>query len=442
MVPKSNDGDDLDLLLSLQDRVPETPPGSPFPGYLSDEDDVLPRSRKQGRSGGDMSVFRDAVKDCFDYDVEASNSAIKSTTKSKKGSSDDTTVVEKFSGLRILNQVVSPTELSNRISDIRFVRLPAIKNLLQGDTFSGCWVTIGVLTEKGDQRTSSTGKPYTIWKMGCLDGKTTSVFLFGDAYKRNCNEKDGTIFALFSCGVRKDNSVLFVMRVVHWDFHEELILIVISILLLFQENGFSLSVYSAGNILKIGTSADYGVCKGKRKDGIACTIVINKRRGIYCSYHKQKTSEKYSAVKRTELFGGNLQTAFMDPLKSEKIYMVDPSISEQRNSANSSAPLKLLSVDALKKALSQAGKVTTNVYSQGIRFLTEVAGKPDPKQQSNNMKKRVSTSTRKEFEREKSCKEPDAKRIKVKGQAAAGEKVNTVGEKMIELEFISSDEEL
>ncbi|CAI9104749.1 OLC1v1003495C3 [Oldenlandia corymbosa var. corymbosa] len=414
MVPKSNDGDDLDLLLSLQDRVPETPPGSPFPGYLSDEDDVLPRSRKQGRSGGDMSVFRDAVKDCFDYDVEASNSAIKSTTKSKKGSSDDTTVVEKFSGLRILNQVVSPTELSNRISDIRFVRLPAIKNLLQGDTFSGCWVTIGVLTEKGDQRTSSTGKPYTIWKMGCLDGKTTSVFLFGDAYKRNCNEKDGTIFALFSCGVRKDNS----------------------------ENGFSLSVYSAGNILKIGTSADYGVCKGKRKDGIACTIVINKRRGIYCSYHKQKTSEKYSAVKRTELFGGNLQTAFMDPLKSEKIYMVDPSISEQRNSANSSAPLKLLSVDALKKALSQAGKVTTNVYSQGIRFLTEVAGKPDPKQQSNNMKKRVSTSTRKEFEREKSCKEPDAKRIKVKGQAAAGEKVNTVGEKMIELEFISSDEEL
>lgn len=43
-----------------------------------------------------------------------------------------------------------------------------------------------------------------------------------------------------------------------------------------QENGFSLSIYSAMHILKMGTSVDYGVCKGKRKDGMACTLVINK----------------------------------------------------------------------------------------------------------------------------------------------------------------------
>ncbi|KAL3514994.1 hypothetical protein ACH5RR_021896 [Cinchona calisaya] len=401
---KSNGEDDLDLLLSLDDRVLETPPSSPSPGYLSD--DGVPKRRGQA----DMSVFRDAVQDCLDYDVEAAKKALNSNNSKKKNSNGDTSEVEKFSGLRIRNQVVSSVELSNRISDIRFIRLPAIKNLLKGDTLSGCWATIGVLTEKGNQRTSSTGKPFAIWKMGCLDENTVSIFLFGDAYQRICNEKAGTVFGLFNCSVRKDNS----------------------------ENGFCLSVYSACNILKIGTSLDYGVCKGKRKDGMACTLVINKRKGIYCAYHRQKTSEKYS-VKRTELKGGNLRTAFRDPLKSEGIYFVNPS-GDRINSSKSQAPLKLLSVDGLKKALSHAGKVTTNVYSQGIRFLTEVTatGNLGPKEPLNSSNKRLSTSVKKDLQREKSHKEPDAKRIKV-GQVP-GEKAN--GEKMIELDFVSSDEEL
>lgn len=61
-------------------------------GYLSD--DGLPKRRGQT----DMSVFRDAVQDCLDYDPEAANKAFKA--KSKK-ISNDTTEVEKFSGLRI-----------------------------------------------------------------------------------------------------------------------------------------------------------------------------------------------------------------------------------------------------------------------------------------------------------------------------------------------------
>lgn len=40
--------------------------------------------------------------------------------------------------------------------------------------------------------------------------------------------------------------------------------------------GFSLSVYQSSQLLKMGTSDDYGVCKGKKKDGMACTTVINR----------------------------------------------------------------------------------------------------------------------------------------------------------------------
>ena len=76
-----------------------------------------------------------------------------------------------------------------------------------GDTLSGCWATVGVLTEKGNPRTSSAGKNYCIWKVGCLDEDTVSVFLFGDAYQKNWKEQAGTVFALFNSGVRKDAMV-------------------------------------------------------------------------------------------------------------------------------------------------------------------------------------------------------------------------------------------
>lgn len=76
-----------------------------------------------------------------------------------------------------------------------------------GDTLSGCWVTVGVLTEKGSPKTSSTGKAYCIWKLSCLDENAVSVFLFGDAYKRNCKELAGTVFAVFNSTVRKDAMV-------------------------------------------------------------------------------------------------------------------------------------------------------------------------------------------------------------------------------------------
>lgn len=90
--------------------------------------------------------------------------------------------------------------------------------MLIGDTLSGCWVTVGVLTEKGSPKTSSTGKAYCIWKLSCLDENTVSVFLFGDAYKRNCKELAGTVFALFNSTVRKDatvQTIKFFCSVIH-----------------------------------------------------------------------------------------------------------------------------------------------------------------------------------------------------------------------------------
>ncbi|KAL6206781.1 hypothetical protein ACLB2K_024027 [Fragaria x ananassa] len=184
------------------------------------------------------------------------------------------------------------------------------RNYLVRDTLSGCWATVGVLTEKGTKRTSSMGKSYVIYKFGCLDEDTVSVFLFGDAYERNCNEPAG------------------------------------------MGAGFSLSVFSANHIVKIGTSVDYGVCRGKRKDGKACTLVINKQTLTVISSIPiyQKESQKYSTM-RTELKGGNLRTGFRNPYQLEGVFMVDP-LADRTNLNELKQPVKLLSVEGLKKALS------------------------------------------------------------------------------------------
>ncbi|XP_025668358.1 uncharacterized protein [Arachis hypogaea] len=361
--------EEVDLLLSLQDqeKVLETPPASPgFAGYLSDDD------RHDGEKP-DMSVFRDSVQDCLQYEPNP-NPEPSPKPKSKPLLTIDAEV-EKFSGLRIRNQLLTSNEIRESFSDIRFVRLSVIKNLLIGDTFSGSWVTVGVLTEKGPPRTSSTGKTYCIWKVGCLDENTVSLFLFGDAYQRNSQEQAGTVFALFNSAVRKDP----------------------------KGNGFSLSIYSSGQILKMGTSADYGVCKGKRADGMACTLVINKRSGAYCKYHKSKASGKYSTT-RTELKGGN------------------------------------------------AGKVTTKTHSQGIRFLAEVTAKSGPKlmnkgpkapnEQSNGTDKRKSSGVNvmgsSPVIRNQHL---NAKRTRTDEQIVVDKTVKSTG-KIIELDFVSSDEDI
>ncbi|CAN6554618.1 unnamed protein product [Malus baccata var. baccata] len=404
--------DDLDLLLSLQDRVLETPPGSPShsPGYLSNDE------LRSQRGPADMSVFREAVEDCLDYQPKP----VQKTGKLNRPNASTDPEVEKFSGLRIRKQLVTPLELSDHFSDIRFVRLSAIKNSLRGDTLTGCWATAGVLTEKGIPRTSSNGKSYCIWKLGCLDEDTISVFLFGDAYETFFKEQAGVVFALFNCAVRKDA----------------------------LGGGFSLSVYSANQMLKMGTSVDYGVCKGKRKDGMACTVVLNKRRGIYCKFHKSKESQKYSSM-RTELNGGNLRTAFRSPSNSEGIYLVDP-LSNKTNSGKTKQPLKLLSVEGLKKALSNGSKVTTNTHSQGLRFLAAVTGKTDPKdvlkesklqsKQTSSVEKRKPFSTSTDPSAVIRNQQLDAKRMKTEKENSLTGKTKPATVKMMELHYISSDE--
>lgn len=65
---------------------------------------------------------------------------------------------------------------------------------------------------------STTGKPYTIWEIGCLNEQTVSLFLFGNAYQKTCNEEIGTVFALFNCSARKNPKSVIVSKILATSF--------------------------------------------------------------------------------------------------------------------------------------------------------------------------------------------------------------------------------
>ncbi|TVU10201.1 hypothetical protein EJB05_43713 [Eragrostis curvula] len=407
-------GDDLDLLLSLGEAVPETPPSSPPPGGGSESDGAFTPPRAAPTGNSDMSVFRDAVKDCLEA-VPTTTSPLPSRPKRPKPSE---TLVDKYSGLRIKHLALSPIEISNRFADIRFLRISAMKSLtfsqstgsLRGthrnyvgsDKFSGCWATAGVLLDKGVPRVSSQGTNYSIWKMGALDDTDVSVFLFGDAHTHYSGAAVGSVFALFNGNVRMDN----------------------------EGRGFSVSVASVGQMMKMGVAADFGLCKGKRKDGMACTMAIN----------KYKTSQKLTTG-RVELRGGNFK--FASKLQSEGIYMVNPS--ERPNPRKPFQPVKVMSVDGLKRALSNADRVTTKNQSQGIRFLSHVTANMDnmnPSVPSNS-----STYQQKaKLSLNRSSASSGAKALPKQGlrkpeQDIKRRKMNNPPANIVELDAVSSDDD-
>ncbi|WVZ65711.1 hypothetical protein U9M48_015030 [Paspalum notatum var. saurae] len=396
--------DDLDLLLSLGEAVPETPPSSPRAADGPEPDGAFTPPRTARPGGTDMSAFRDAVKDY----LEAVPETISPPRKRPKATE---TLVDKYSGLRIKHLTLSALEISNRFADIRFVRITALKNSVGSDRFSGCWATAGVLLDKGVPRVSAKGSSYSIWKMGALDDTDISLFLFGDAHVHYSGAAVGSVFALFNGNVRMDNG----------------------------GKGFSVSVASVGQMLKMGVAADFGLCKGKRKDGVACTMAINKSKGSYCKFHSSKTSQKYTTG-RVELKGGNFK--FASKLRSEGIYMVNPA-SERSNPRKPFQPVKVMSVDGLKRALSNADRVTTKNQSQGIRFLSHVTANMDnmkPNAPSNG------STNQSKFSLNKSSASSGANLLPRQGlrkpeQDMKRRKVNNPPKNIVELDAVSSDDD-
>ncbi|OAE19613.1 hypothetical protein AXG93_3756s1190 [Marchantia polymorpha subsp. ruderalis] len=317
-----------------------------LPDYCSD--DETPKTKH--------AVSMDAFKDILKGSLELEGNKLPSATPkqtSHQGLSISSIDIEFFSGLKIKDRLVPPAEVYNKLEDLRFVRLPAIKMANECGKFSGSWATIAILVDKGPPRQSSTGKNFVIWKLGTLDSNVISLFLFGDAYKAHWKEQPGSILAVLNANVRTDP----------------------------KTKEPSLSVFNCDQVLMLGTSVNFAICSGIRKDG------TRRLHGQYCQYHIGAQQHKYK-TKRPELSGGKM--AMIGP-GFERGHMKRKPLDSPEKENTPSRPLKLVTTSQLKLMLSDE-RITTKSFSQGKRFLENMADRVVGKRKSTEVEEKLKIS--------------------------------------------------
>lgn len=225
-----------------------------------------------------VKLLRENNRKSFDF-----NNAIKSSDKSSPILAAKDVYSDPFFGLRIVNPIVSSTELRNRMADKIAVTVSRVKNHIISDNVHNDWVIAGVLINKSDTKTSQRGTPYCIWKISDLsnDTKTVTIFLFSDAYKQLWKTVTGNVIGILNPKVLENKN---------------------------NVDQATLSIDHSQNLMIFGKSKDMGRCKSVKKNGDRCTAIVNISQCEYCVYHVKQEYKKCS--RRAELQSNNTSSGF------------------------------------------------------------------------------------------------------------------------------------
>ncbi|KAB7497153.1 Protein MCM10-like protein, partial [Armadillidium nasatum] len=211
--------------------------------------------------------------------------------KSVENEKELNTISDPFSGLRIMNPLISSADMKEMMQNRRMIPMSSISSQLRGGDIEGDWVTIGVIVSKSDTKTSQKGTQYSIWQMSDLKDctKVISLFLFSGAYKNLWKSYVGSVVGILNPQIMKDSNKQTDGR-----------------------NVLTMSVNTHEKILIMGTAKDLGWCKGRNKEYSTCKQFVNKNICEFCIFHIQKEYKKMSA-KRSEI-----QSSFgrVDPRKA------------------------------------------------------------------------------------------------------------------------------
>ncbi|TPX35316.1 hypothetical protein SmJEL517_g02319 [Synchytrium microbalum] len=207
--------------------------------------------------------------------------------------SENTLIKEHYSGLRLKNQLVTPSQLASHMNSRRYIQLAKIKSSIdkhEGDII-GDWVTIALIAEKSSPRTASNGKKYCVMKMTDLtpfDASrlgTITVFLFEKSFERHWKEVVGSVVALLNPKLVPPNDT---------------------------NHSYALEIDHPDKFLKIGMSMDFALCRHE-----TCKGIINKEAGEYCEFHAIKAYKK-SKLHRAEFAAATSNFIIGDPTQKAK----------------------------------------------------------------------------------------------------------------------------
>lgn len=325
-------------------------------------------------------------------------------------------VRDPYSGIRIIRPVVSSTVMEARMSGRKMVKMSMVPSFVQQKKIDIDWVTVGVLVNKTPPKTSKNGKPFSIWRLtDLLDCENlVCIFLFGDVHEKHWKTSVGSVVGFLNPSVmpNKDN----------YGARKEV----------------CLSIDHPGKVMLMGTSKDFGTCKGKTRDGQPCTNVVNMSTCPYCVYHVKAEYRKMSS-KRTDLqasysgvapsglrqkvlknsqviYGGQM---FMNPTREatktlrtkDKLMLSNLKVARQaeeiektsRHAAAQAVQLKHLSssenqaINAVASKSDFLGKALCNPGAGSRNFLRHVVHETDSTSSATSSKKEIISITAKDL---------------------------------------------
>ncbi|GLC45203.1 minichromosome maintenance- protein [Pleodorina starrii] len=185
---------------------------------------------------------------------------------------------DRISGFRVSKPVIGSLVLKERLTDdCVYIGL---KDISPSRELTGRWATMAVLVSKV-QATGRGGDAYSRWTLSDLTGKQVTLFLWRTAASDHYKEAEGSLLLLWSPQVRRDEGGGG------------------------GGAGFSLHIDKPEMLQRPGMSADFGMCRGTRKDGQRCTMPVNKNSCEYCPYHAQAALRALSS-NRSDMAGANL----------------------------------------------------------------------------------------------------------------------------------------
>ncbi|KAK9822065.1 hypothetical protein WJX74_004625 [Apatococcus lobatus] len=186
---------------------------------------------------------------------------------SQQNTTKDRIVIEPASQLRVKQANLPMQELRSRMASLRFRGLDELSSMAGAGDASG-WVTIGVLASKAKPQQTSSGSMMSIWTLGNLAGSQATLFLFGDAHATCYMQTEGSVLAILDGKVKKG-----------------------------RDGQPSLSISSDLQLIRVGTSSDFGFCQGRKRDGQPCRNTVNKSICAFCDCHVQGEYRKMRSAR-------------------------------------------------------------------------------------------------------------------------------------------------
>ncbi|XP_031562040.1 protein MCM10 homolog [Actinia tenebrosa] len=363
--------DDLNVLAALLDDDDDNDDGDNDDAFLNEAAELCPETKTPTSPTTQTSTKETSSISCIETPKlleppkkqsvkrkREETSAKEEASKKVPGNKEKDVQMDAFSGLYIINPLISSTSMSNRMEGRKMILISNISRLLKGKDADYDWVTIGVLAKKLPAKTSSNGKTYGIWKLSDLGATTANdtvaLFLFGEVYKKHWKTTEGSVIALLNPSILPAKEK--------------------------QSQELALTLDNPKKLMMMGISRDFGHCLAlTKKDGKSCTNIVNKQYGEFCEYHIT------SAYKKVQSRRIELQSEYKTPNKSPLIKKLCKDMSSstfmyqgKTLTLNSAAPQKTknVSLAALDNAQNVKTSQVTAIKEKPSKTTTNNTDKP------------------------------------------------------------------